>query len=140
MTISASPIEMLLFSLDSVQRWAYVGNETGNFSLVERHSGQLDKPKLVKRLYFKKRETPSSPTLIVNNTTSSTSEAASAADLVGEYDVFLSFRGADTRNGFTDHLYNNLVGAGVRTFRDNNDLQGRLWVYGGLRQGFLGAS
>ncbi|KAM7496894.1 hypothetical protein LguiA_021308 [Lonicera macranthoides] len=66
----------------------------------------------------RKRETPSTPAPIVDNTTASTS----AADLVGEYEVFLNFRGADTRNGFTDFLYHDLISAGVRTFRDDNEL------------------
>ncbi|KAJ9567481.1 hypothetical protein OSB04_003447 [Centaurea solstitialis] len=35
------------------------------------------------------------------------------------YDVFLSFRGIDTRNSFTDHLYEKLVNAGIRTFKDD---------------------
>ncbi|XP_022026811.2 disease resistance protein RPV1-like isoform X2 [Helianthus annuus] len=39
-----------------------------------------------------------------------------------EYDVFLSFRGKDTRNSFTDHLYKALVQAGIRTFRDDNEI------------------
>ncbi|KAM7511559.1 hypothetical protein LguiB_010434 [Lonicera macranthoides] len=52
------------------------------------------------------------------------SASASAADsVVGEYEVFLSFRDADTRCGFTGYLYNDLVGAGVCTFRDDNDLR-----------------
>ncbi|XP_030550644.1 uncharacterized protein LOC115755403 [Rhodamnia argentea] len=38
------------------------------------------------------------------------------------YDVFLSFRGGDTRTGFTDFLYNSLVAAGVRVFRDDDAL------------------
>ncbi|KAM7496897.1 hypothetical protein LguiA_021311 [Lonicera macranthoides] len=67
----------------------------------------------------RKGETPSTPAPIVGNTTASTS----AADLVGEYEVFLSFRGADTRNVFTDYLYHDLIGAGVRTFRDDNELR-----------------
>ncbi|KAM7469225.1 hypothetical protein LguiA_007408 [Lonicera macranthoides] len=69
----------------------------------------------------KNKETPSTPVPIVNNPTESTS--ASTSDLVGEYEVFLSFRGADTRNGFTNYLYNDLVDAGVRTFRDDNELR-----------------
>ncbi|XP_031401466.1 TMV resistance protein N-like [Punica granatum] len=40
-----------------------------------------------------------------------------------EYEVFLSFRGPDTRKGFTDYLYNALIDAGVRSFRDDNDLR-----------------
>ncbi|KAK9910930.1 hypothetical protein M0R45_034864 [Rubus argutus] len=38
------------------------------------------------------------------------------------YDVFLSFRGEDTRKNFTDHLYTALIGAGFRTFRDDDEL------------------
>ncbi|KAL3752526.1 hypothetical protein ACJRO7_000003 [Eucalyptus globulus] len=38
------------------------------------------------------------------------------------FDVFLSFRGLDTRTGFADFLYNSLVAASVRVFRDNEEL------------------
>ncbi|RQO93003.1 hypothetical protein POPTR_007G143300v4 [Populus trichocarpa] len=38
------------------------------------------------------------------------------------YDVFLSFRGKDTRKTFTDHLYTALVQAGIHTFRDDDEL------------------
>ncbi|WMV28561.1 hypothetical protein MTR67_021946 [Solanum verrucosum] len=38
------------------------------------------------------------------------------------WDIFLSFRGEDTRHGFTEKLYNELVRNGVRTFIDNEDL------------------
>ncbi|XP_059642294.1 disease resistance protein L6-like [Cornus florida] len=41
----------------------------------------------------------------------------------GEYEVFLSFRGPDTRCTFTDILYTYLIDAGVRTFRDDNELR-----------------
>ncbi|RXH88312.1 hypothetical protein DVH24_042383 [Malus domestica] len=34
------------------------------------------------------------------------------------YDVFLSFRGEDTRTSFTDHLYKALVDKGINTFID----------------------
>ncbi|XP_015160682.1 disease resistance protein TAO1-like isoform X1 [Solanum tuberosum] len=40
-----------------------------------------------------------------------------------KYHVFLSFRGEDTRKTFTDHLYSNLVQAGVNTFRDDEELR-----------------
>lgn len=39
------------------------------------------------------------------------------------YDVLLSFRGEDTRKTFTDHLYTAFVKAGLRTFRDDNELK-----------------
>ncbi|KAM7477397.1 hypothetical protein LguiA_025610 [Lonicera macranthoides] len=38
------------------------------------------------------------------------------------YDVFLSFRGIDTRRNFTDHLYKALKQAGVETFRDDDEI------------------
>ncbi|KAM7511757.1 hypothetical protein LguiB_010632 [Lonicera macranthoides] len=41
----------------------------------------------------------------------------------GEYEVFLSFCGSDTRKGFTDFLYTFLRIAGVCTFRDNEELR-----------------
>ncbi|XP_030476805.2 disease resistance protein L6-like [Syzygium oleosum] len=40
-----------------------------------------------------------------------------------DYEVFLSFRGKDTRKGFTDHLYTSLVDAGINVFRDNDELR-----------------
>ena len=36
-----------------------------------------------------------------------------------EYDVFLSFRGEDTREGFTSHLYKALCDKGINTFIDD---------------------
>ncbi|KAM7522816.1 hypothetical protein LguiA_012718 [Lonicera macranthoides] len=41
----------------------------------------------------------------------------------GEYEVFLSFNGTDTRKGFTDFLYTYLVNADIRTFRDDDELR-----------------
>ncbi|KAI6668848.1 hypothetical protein NL676_007070 [Syzygium grande] len=38
------------------------------------------------------------------------------------YEVFLSFRGPDTRKGFTDHLYNGLCDTGIHAFRDDDEL------------------
>ena len=39
------------------------------------------------------------------------------------YDVFLSFRGEDTRHNFMDHLYNALNKEGINTFRDDKNLE-----------------
>ncbi|GMJ05236.1 hypothetical protein like AT5G36930 [Hibiscus trionum] len=41
----------------------------------------------------------------------------------GKYDVFLSFRGEDTRRNFTDHLYAALKRRGIITFRDDEKLE-----------------
>ncbi|XP_034674435.1 disease resistance protein RPV1-like [Vitis riparia] len=40
-----------------------------------------------------------------------------------KFDIFLSFRGADTRTNFTDHLYKALVRKGFRTFIDAAKLE-----------------
>ena len=40
-----------------------------------------------------------------------------------KYDVFLSFRGEDTRTTFTDHLYVALKRKGIITFRDEEELK-----------------
>ncbi|KAL3719047.1 hypothetical protein ACJRO7_004055 [Eucalyptus globulus] len=41
---------------------------------------------------------------------------------IARYNVFLNFRGADTREGFTYQLYTNLVDAGVSVFKDDTNL------------------
>ncbi|KAK7378105.1 hypothetical protein VNO80_03541 [Phaseolus coccineus] len=49
---------------------------------------------------------------------------ASARDAPAwKFHVFLSFRGEDTRNGFTDHLYAAFRGRGFAVFRDNEELE-----------------
>ncbi|CAK7352390.1 unnamed protein product [Dovyalis caffra] len=50
-------------------------------------------------------------------------KSESSSSRVGySYDVFLSFRGEDTRKKFTDHLSYAVVLAGIHTFRDDNEL------------------
>ena len=50
------------------------------------------------------------------------SSSSSSSRLGWHYDVFLSFRGEDTRKNFTDHLYTALQNAGIHTFRDDDEL------------------
>ena len=40
-----------------------------------------------------------------------------------KYDVFVSFRGLDTRKNFTSHLYAALERSGLTTFRDDENLE-----------------
>ncbi|MCH89738.1 TMV resistance protein N-like [Trifolium medium] len=40
-----------------------------------------------------------------------------------KYDVFLSFRGEDTRSSFTSHLYFTLQTSGIIVFKDDHSLQ-----------------
>ncbi|KAL3746406.1 hypothetical protein ACJRO7_015375 [Eucalyptus globulus] len=53
-----------------------------------------------------------------NRESTSTSSSSSGIN----YEVFLSFRGGDTRQGFTDHLYDNLTRAGIKVFKDDKEL------------------
>nr|QVV57172.1 Tr-like protein 14 [Lactuca serriola] len=39
------------------------------------------------------------------------------------YDVFLSFRGVDTRHSFTDHLHKALIDANINTFLDDEEIE-----------------
>ena len=49
-----------------------------------------------------------------------------------KYDVFLSFRGDDTRNNFTDHLYAALQWNGILTFKDEEKLKRGKPIYSEL--------
>ncbi|GJS99475.1 Toll/interleukin-1 receptor domain-containing protein [Tanacetum coccineum] len=40
-----------------------------------------------------------------------------------KYDVFLSFRGEDTRNNFVGHLYHALEQKGIKTYRDDKKIE-----------------
>ncbi|XP_030946045.1 TMV resistance protein N-like [Quercus lobata] len=57
------------------------------------------------------------------SSSSSSSFSATSSTHRWRYEVFLSFRGEDTRNGFTSHLHKALCDKGFNTFIDNN-LQG----------------
>ena len=48
--------------------------------------------------------------------------AAASSSCRGSYDVFLNFRGKDTRNGFTAHLYEALCNNGIEAFMDANEV------------------
>nr|XP_023898733.1 TMV resistance protein N-like [Quercus suber] len=56
--------------------------------------------------------------------TPSLSLSSSSSSIPGSnYDVFLSFRGEDTRHSFTDHLYEAFRWRGIEAFRDSEKLQ-----------------
>ncbi|KAF8015789.1 hypothetical protein BT93_H1354 [Corymbia citriodora subsp. variegata] len=52
----------------------------------------------------------------------------------GEYQVFLSFRGHDTRHVFTDILHQAMIDAGIRVFIDEKELQLGEKIRGNLEQ------
>ncbi|CAH1440555.1 unnamed protein product [Lactuca virosa] len=51
------------------------------------------------------------------------SSSSSSTHKGHRYDVFLSFRGVDTRHGFTNHLYNALIHANIITFLDDEEME-----------------
>ncbi|XP_039166866.1 disease resistance protein RUN1 [Eucalyptus grandis] len=67
------------------------------------------------------REQEGEPRRVADDTGASDSSAASAGSDC--YDVFLSFSGKDTRKTFVDHLHNKLMDAGIRVFKDDNELR-----------------
>ncbi|KAL4594414.1 hypothetical protein ACB092_12G018900 [Castanea dentata] len=54
---------------------------------------------------------------------STSSKTPSSSILGSNYDVFLSFRGEDTRHNFTDHLYEAFRLRGIEAFRDSENLR-----------------
>nr|WIL60035.1 nodulation protein [Melilotus officinalis] len=54
---------------------------------------------------------------------SNSSSALVASSRRNYYDVFVTFRGEDTRNNFTDYLFDALETKGIFAFRDNTNLQ-----------------
>ncbi|XP_030969624.1 TMV resistance protein N-like [Quercus lobata] len=54
---------------------------------------------------------------------SAASSSSSSSSKGRKYNVFLSFRGEDTRTKFTDHLYAGLIQKGISTFRDDEKLK-----------------
>ena len=62
----------------------------------------------------------------------SMSSPSSSSTPQWKYEVFLSFRGVDTRRGFTDHLYAALQRKGILTFRDDEELERGKSISSGL--------
>ena len=57
------------------------------------------------------------------STQGASTSSPSSSSSTPRWDVFLSFRGEDTRKGFTDHLYDALIRKGIFTFRDDTELE-----------------
>ncbi|KAK3430274.1 hypothetical protein EUGRSUZ_E01804, partial [Eucalyptus grandis] len=51
-----------------------------------------------------------------------------------DYEVFLSFRGPDTRTDISDHLYVSMIGAGIGAFRDDEEFRPGEEISGQLLQ------
>ncbi|KAM1008612.1 hypothetical protein ACFX2A_005129 [Malus domestica] len=65
----------------------------------------------------------SSPTSSSSSSSISVPDEASSSSTSLRYDVFINFRGEDTRKSFTSHLYKALTNAGVNAFIDDEELK-----------------
>lgn len=57
----------------------------------------------------------------METTTKRACSSVPSSAVVWKYDVFLSFRGEDTRKSFTSHLYDALQGRGLKSFQDDSE-------------------
>ncbi|PWA65204.1 toll/interleukin-1 receptor (TIR) domain-containing protein [Artemisia annua] len=64
----------------------------------------------------KKEKSSSEPKIMVSTSSSSVQKSF-------KYDVFLSFRGEETRNTFVGHLYKALEQHGIQTYKDNEKIE-----------------
>ncbi|XP_034676381.1 disease resistance protein RPV1-like [Vitis riparia] len=60
---------------------------------------------------------------MTSTNTQPSSSSSKSTHQFSTYEVFLSFRGEDTRYGFIDHLYEALISHGICTFRDDVELE-----------------
>ncbi|CAI9269400.1 unnamed protein product [Lactuca saligna] len=59
--------------------------------------------------------------LLEGSSSSSSTHIHSSSTHDQRYDVFLSFKGVDTRHSFTNHLHKALIDAGINTFLDDEE-------------------
>ncbi|CAL8998004.1 unnamed protein product [Prunus brigantina] len=69
----------------------------------------------------------------------SSSSSRSSSSKRWKYQVFLSFRGEDTRKGFTGHLHAALSDDGIRAFLDDNELERAEFIKTQLEQAIDGS-
>ncbi|BFG19699.1 hypothetical protein CerSpe_059730 [Prunus speciosa] len=70
---------------------------------------------------------------------SSSSSPSTSSSKRWKYQVFLSFRGEDTRKGFTGHLHAALSHAGISAFLDDNELKRAEFIKTQLEQAIDGS-
>nr|KYP44283.1 TMV resistance protein N [Cajanus cajan] len=63
----------------------------------------------------------------------------SSHEMIKKYDVFVSFRGKDTRNNFTDHFFAALHRKGILAFRDDTKLNKGQRILSNLMQAIEGS-
>ena len=69
------------------------------------------------------KDSPLSQEYPMSDRYSKSLQSRPSSQRVYKYDVFMSFRGTDTRNKFTDHLRNYLIRQGISTFKNDKRLE-----------------
>ena len=67
-------------------------------------------------------------------TSEGASSSSSTSPPIYEHDVFVSFRGEDTRNTITSHLYQAMSDNGIKAFKDDAELERGEEISPGLHQ------
>ncbi|KAJ9554620.1 LOW QUALITY PROTEIN: hypothetical protein OSB04_018665 [Centaurea solstitialis] len=113
----------------SVKGWKTTSNQETSSMCSSAHSPHKMKNSCLTSLSFhsSKINLSSSTSFTQSTLNKSTlqmasSSSSSSSSRSWEYDVFLSFRGTDTRNTFVDHLYSVLVQQGIYTYKDDQTL------------------
>ncbi|XP_035541753.1 disease resistance protein RUN1-like isoform X2 [Juglans regia] len=116
--------------LEKVRMWRNALREVGNHFGFHLQDGP--ESKFIKFIvHHLQRNVPmkDSPVASSSSNVQKPPSSLSSSCSEWEYDVFLSFRSTDTRNNFTDHLFEALVNKGIRTFMDiNGESRREEWI------------
>ncbi|KAJ8760995.1 hypothetical protein K2173_022033 [Erythroxylum novogranatense] len=132
------------FGKESVDKWRRALERVGSlkgFPFDSSKQEQIAIQRLVERVLTEMRRTPvgianytvgianriyhqlnSRKTFNISTTMSDGPTSPAPAALRPYWDVFISFRGEDTRHGFTKHLYESLQEHGIRAFLDDEGM------------------
>ncbi|XP_015966077.1 uncharacterized protein LOC107489826 isoform X2 [Arachis duranensis] len=112
-------------AMDRVQRWRTAMADAANLSGLHFKGdgyGYEFVEKIVEQVSRVIKRVGDYPVELESQEQASYSSLAPCLSNGWKYDVFLSFRGTDTRFGFTGNLYNVLCGKGIHTFMDDEAL------------------
>ncbi|XP_049380824.1 TMV resistance protein N-like [Solanum stenotomum] len=96
----------------------------GFFSIYKRHFAGSDDDRRRRNPSLSSSSSSAHRQLTQSMASSSSSYASDSQNCTQwKYNVFLSFRGEDTRKTFTSHLYEGLKNRGINTFQDDKRLE-----------------
>ncbi|TQD72191.1 hypothetical protein C1H46_042279 [Malus baccata] len=120
---------------DKVRRWRAALTEVANLSGWDsrgRHESELIKDILDNIGRKLHRVSPSTIPFSWILAKISTPYSSPFSSQLWKYDVFMCFRGKDTRLNFVDHMFTSLEQMGITTFRDDKSLERGLSISPGI--------